>query len=115
VRNDAEYIRESAEGSLERLRIDVIDLYYLHRRDPGVPIEDTAATMASLVAAGKVRYLGVSEVTADELRTAHAVHPILAVQPEWSLFSRDIERFVVPTAVELGVAMCCQASGYGLT
>jgi aryl-alcohol dehydrogenase-like predicted oxidoreductase len=112
VRNDAEYIRESAEGSLERLRIDVIDL---HRRDPGVPIEDTVATMASLVAAGKIRYLGVSEVTADELRTAHAVHPISVVQPEWSLFSRDIERFVVPTAAELGGRLCCQASGYRLT
>lgn len=105
VRNDAKYIRESVEGSLRRLQIDVIDLYYMHPRDPDVPIEDTVGIMASLAEAGKVRYLGLSEVTADELRTAHAVHPISAVQSEWSLFSRDIERFVVPAAVELGVAI----------
>jgi aryl-alcohol dehydrogenase-like predicted oxidoreductase len=105
VRNDATYIRESVEASLRRLQVDVIDLYYMHRRDPDVPIEDTVGTMASLVEAGQVRYLGLSEVTADELRTAHAVHPISAVQSEWSLFSRDIERFVVPAAVGLGVAI----------
>jgi aryl-alcohol dehydrogenase-like predicted oxidoreductase len=105
VRNDADYIRESAEGSLRRLQVDVIDLHYLHRRDPDVPIEDTVGAMAALVKAGQVRYLGLSEVTAGELRAAQAVHPISAVQSEWSLFSRDIERFVVPAAVELGVAM----------
>jgi aryl-alcohol dehydrogenase-like predicted oxidoreductase len=105
VRNDADYIRRCVEESLSRLRIDQIDLYYMHRRDPRVPIEDTVGTMAELVAAGKVRHLGLSEVTAAELSAAHAVHPIAAVQSEWSLFSRDIERQVVPMAARLGIAL----------
>ncbi|MDT0346280.1 aldo/keto reductase [Streptomyces litchfieldiae] len=104
VRNDRPYIRESVEGSLRRLGVDVIDLYYMHRRDPQVPIEDTVGAMAELVAEGKVRQLGLSEVTGAELRAAHAVHPIAAVQSEWSLFSRDVERTAVPAAGELGVA-----------
>ncbi|WP_244217708.1 aldo/keto reductase, partial [Streptomyces carpinensis] len=85
--------------------VDVIDLYYMHRRDVNVPIEETVGTMAELVREGKVKHLGLSEVTADELRTAQAVHPIAAVQSEWSLFSRDIEARVVPAAHELGVAL----------
>ncbi|MCC5476008.1 aldo/keto reductase [Streptomyces sp. NPDC059680] len=105
VRNDAPYIREAVEASLKRLGVDVIDLYYMHRRDVNVPIEETVGTMAELVREGKVKHLGLSEVTADELRAAHAVHPIAAVQSEWSLFSRDIEAKVVPAARDLGVTL----------
>ncbi|MGV4984662.1 aldo/keto reductase [Streptomyces sp. NRAIS4] len=105
IRNDAPYIREAVEASLKRLDVDVIDLYYMHRRDVNVPIEETVATMAELVREGKVKHLGLSEVTADELRAAHAVHPIAAVQSEWSLFSRDIEAKVVPAARDLGVGL----------
>ncbi|GAA4923238.1 aryl-alcohol dehydrogenase-like predicted oxidoreductase [Stackebrandtia albiflava] len=104
-RGDAEYVRQSAEASLRRLGVDVIDLYYMHRRDPRVPIEETVGAMAELVTAGKVRHLGLSEVSAEELRAAAAVHPIAAVQSEWSLFSRDIETEVVPSAVALGVGI----------
>jgi len=103
TRGDAAYVRSACDASLERLGTDTIDLYYLHRRQVTVPIEETVGAMAELVAAGKVRHLGLSEVTADELRRAHAVHPIAAVQSEWSLWSRDVERAVVPAAVELGV------------
>ncbi len=105
LRADPEYVRQSCDGSLRRLGVDVIDLYYLHRLDPTVPIEDTVGAMAELVAAGKVRYLGLSEVTEAELRRAHAVHPITAVQSEWSLWSRDLERSVVPACRELGVGL----------
>ncbi|MFG2191468.1 aldo/keto reductase [Streptomyces sp. NPDC048639] len=103
-RNDRAYIRRSAEGSLRRLGVDTIDLYYMHRRDVNVPIEETVGAMAELVREGKVEHLGLSEVTGDELRAAHAVHPIAAVQSEWSIFSRDVERTAVPAAAELGVA-----------
>lgn len=103
VRGDAAYVRSAAEASLRRLETDVIDLYYMHRRDHTVPIEETVGAMAELVSAGKVRYLGLSEVTADELTAAHAVHPIAAVQSEWSIWSRDVERQVVPAAARLGV------------
>ncbi|GAB6937903.1 aldo/keto reductase [Isoptericola variabilis] len=103
ARNDPAYVAEAADASLRRLGVDVIDLYYLHRRDPRVPVEDVVGAMADLVTAGKVRHLGLSEVTAAELRAAQAVHPIAAVQSEWSLWSRDVERSVVPTAAELGV------------
>jgi aryl-alcohol dehydrogenase-like predicted oxidoreductase len=103
VRGDAAYVRRSIDESLSRLHTDVVDLYYMHRRDVGVPIEETVGAMAELVRAGKVRHLGLSEVTADELRAAVAVHPIAAVQSEWSIWSRDVERHVVGTAVELGV------------
>lgn len=103
VRGDAGYVRSAAEASLRRLGTDVIDLYYMHRRDTSVPIEETVGAMAGLVAEGKVRFLGLSEVTADELAAAHAVHPIAAVQSEWSIWSRDVERQVVPTAARLGV------------
>ncbi|WJV51470.1 aldo/keto reductase [Streptomyces flavofungini] len=105
INNAPEYIRACVDASLSRLGVDAIDLYYMHRRDPGVPIEDTVGVMAELVAAGKVKHLGLSEVTGDELRAAHAVHPIAALQSEWSLFSRDIERAVVPAAAELGVTL----------
>ncbi|MFJ5259510.1 aldo/keto reductase [Streptomyces sp. NPDC088387] len=105
IRNDEPYIRQAIEGSLRRLGIEAVDLYYMHRRDVSVPIEETVATMADLVREGKVKHLGLSEVTAAELRAAHAVHPIAAVQSEWSLFSRDIEAQVVPAAAELGVAL----------
>lgn len=100
---DAPYVRKCIDESLARLNTDTIDLYYMHRRDPSVPIEETVGAMAELVNAGKVRHLGLSEVTADELRAAVAVHPIAAVQSEWSVWSRDVERYVVPAAAELGV------------
>ncbi|MCX5412832.1 aldo/keto reductase [Streptomyces sp. NBC_00059] len=103
VRNDPAYIRAAVEGSLRRLGTEVIDLYYMHRRDPLVPLAESVGAMAELVREGKVRQLGLSEVTGDELREAHAVHPIAALQSEWSLFSRDVERSAVPAAVELGV------------
>jgi aryl-alcohol dehydrogenase-like predicted oxidoreductase len=103
ARGDAAYVRESIEASLQRLQTDFVDLYYMHRRDVSVPIEETVGAMAELVAAGKVRHLGLSEVTAEELRAAVAVHSIAAVQSEWSIWSRDVESNVVPTAAELGV------------
>jgi aryl-alcohol dehydrogenase-like predicted oxidoreductase len=102
-RGDAAYVRQCIDESLARLQTDVVDLYYMHRRDLTVPIEETVGAMAELVRAGKVRHLGLSEVTADELRAAVAVHPIAAVQSEWSIWSRDVERQVVPAAAELGV------------
>lgn len=100
-----ERIRRAIDGSLRRLRTDHLDLYYLHRVDPKVPIEDSVGAMSQLVAAGKVRAIGVSEVTAEQLRRAHATHPITAVQTEWSLFSRELEAEVVPTARELGIGI----------
>jgi aryl-alcohol dehydrogenase-like predicted oxidoreductase len=105
IRNDRPYMRQCVEDSLRRLDVDVIDLYYMHRRDVDVPIEESVGAMAELVREGKVKHLGLSEVTAGELRAAHAVHPIAALQSEWSLFSRDIERSVVGAAGELGVAV----------
>jgi aryl-alcohol dehydrogenase-like predicted oxidoreductase len=103
VRGDAAYVRQCIDESLARLQTDVVDLYYMHRRDLTVPIEETVGAMAELVRAGKVRHLGLSEVTAGELRAAVAVHPIAVVQSEWSIWSRDVERRVVPAAAELGV------------
>jgi aryl-alcohol dehydrogenase-like predicted oxidoreductase len=105
IRNDPPYIRQAVEASLKRLDVDAIDLYYMHRRDVHVPIVESVGTMAELVREGKVKHLGLSEVTASELRAAQAVHPIAAVQSEWSLFSRDIEAKVVPAARDLGVAL----------
>ncbi|SNR80738.1 Predicted oxidoreductase [Actinacidiphila glaucinigra] len=105
VRNDPEYIRRAVDGSLRRLGVDVIDLYYMHRRDPAVPLAESVGAMAELVRAGKVKHLGLSEVTGAELREAHAVHPIAAVQSEWSLFSRDVEISLTGAAVGLGVAL----------
>ncbi|HET8717568.1 MAG TPA: aldo/keto reductase [Nocardioidaceae bacterium] len=103
TRNDRAFVESACDASLQRLGTDVIDLYYLHRREIAVPIEEVVGTMGRLVDAGKVRHLGLSEVTADELRRACAVHPIAAVQSEWSLWSRDVERHVAPAAAELGV------------
>jgi aryl-alcohol dehydrogenase-like predicted oxidoreductase len=103
VRGDAAYVKQAAENSLRRLNTDTIDLYYLHRRDLRVPIVETVEAMAELVREGKVRHLGLSEVTAAELREASAVHPIAAVQSEWSIWSRDVESNVIPAARELGV------------
>ncbi|MFD9500563.1 aldo/keto reductase [Streptomyces sp. NPDC060035] len=105
VRNDPAFIRQAVEDSLRRLNTDVIDLYYMHRRDPLVPLAESVGAMAELVRQGKVKQLGLSEVTGAELREAHAVHPIAALQSEWSLFSRDVERSAVGAAVELGVTL----------
>jgi len=98
-----DYVRSACDASLRRLGIDVIDLYYQHRVDPDVPIEDTVGAMAELVSAGKVRYLGLSEATAEQIRRAHAVAPITALQTEYSLWSREVETEILPTARELGI------------
>ena len=95
----------AVEGSLKRLGVDVIDLYYLHRKDPSVPIEDSVGAMKELVEAGKVRYIGLSEVNAATLRAAHKVHPISALQSEYSLWERGIEESILPAARELGVGL----------
>ena len=100
-----EYVRAACEGSLQRLGVEHIDLYYQHRVDPNTPIEDTVGAMAELVAAGKVRYLGLSEASAETIRRAHAVHPITAVQTEYSLWTRDVEAEILPTLEELGIAL----------
>jgi aryl-alcohol dehydrogenase-like predicted oxidoreductase len=99
-----EYVRSSVEGSLRRLGVDVIDLYYLHRRDPNTPIEETVGAMAQLVQEGKIRAIGLSEVNVDTLRRAHAVHPVTALQSEYSLWTRDPEDGILQTCEELGIA-----------
>ena len=104
-----EYVREAAEASLERLGVDHIDLYYQHRVDPKTPIEDTVGAMSELVEAGKVRYIGLSEAGAQSIRRAHAVHPITAVQTEYSLWTRDVESEILPTLAELGIALVAYA------
>jgi aryl-alcohol dehydrogenase-like predicted oxidoreductase len=98
-----EYVIEACEASLKRLGVDVIDLYYQHRVDPAVPIEDTIGAMAKLVQQGKVRYLGMSEAAAATVRRAHKVHPITALQTEYSLFTRDVEPEILSTCRELGI------------
>ena len=98
-----EYVRQACDGSLTRLGVDHIDLYYQHRVDPDTPIEETVGAMAELVAQGKVRYLGLSEAAPDTIRRAHAVHPISALQTEYSVWSRDPEREILPTLRELGI------------
>ena len=98
-----EYVRQACDASLARLGVETIDLYYQHRLDPQVPIEETVGAMASLVEAGKVRHLGLSEVSATTVRRAHAVHPITAVQTEYSLWAREPETALLPTLRELGV------------
>jgi aryl-alcohol dehydrogenase-like predicted oxidoreductase len=105
VDTSAAYVRSACEASLRRLGVDTIDLYYAHRRAPSVPVEETVGAMAELVAAGKVRWLGLSEVSPATLRAAHAVHPITAVQMEYSLFTRDVEDGMLDTCRELGVAV----------
>ena len=103
VKGDAAYVRASCEASLRRLKVDVIDLYYQHRVDPKVPIEETVGAMAELVRAGKVRYLGLSEAAPETIRRAAAVHPIAALQTEYSLWSRDPEERILSTVRELGI------------
>jgi aryl-alcohol dehydrogenase-like predicted oxidoreductase len=100
-----EQIRRVAEASLRRLRTDVIDLFYQHRVDPDVPIEDVAGTVGELVSEGKVRHFGLSEAGADTVRRAHAVHPVTALQSEYSLWTRDPEPEVLPVLVELGIGL----------
>jgi aryl-alcohol dehydrogenase-like predicted oxidoreductase len=100
-----EYVKQSADASLRRLGVDHIDLYYQHRVDPETPIEETVGAMSELVDAGKVRFIGLSEAGADTIRRAHEVHPITAVQSEYSLWSRDIEDEVIPTLRELGIGL----------
>jgi aryl-alcohol dehydrogenase-like predicted oxidoreductase len=100
-----ENARRVAEASLKRMNLDVIDLYYLHRKDPAVPIEETVGAMKDLVDAGKVRYLGLSEVGPDTLRRAQAVHPIAALQSEYSVFERGLEERILPTLRELGIGL----------
>jgi aryl-alcohol dehydrogenase-like predicted oxidoreductase len=104
-----EYVREACEHSLRRLGADVIDLYYQHRVDPDVPVEETVGAMAELVAAGKVRHLGLCGATPDELRRAHAVHPISALQTELSLWARDALDNALPACRELGVGLVADA------
>jgi aryl-alcohol dehydrogenase-like predicted oxidoreductase len=103
IRGDAEYVRGCCEASLERLGVDTIDLYYQHRVDPEVPIEETVGAMAELVQAGKVRYLGLSEAGAQTIRRAVEVHPISALQSEYSLWERSVEEEILPTIRELGI------------
>jgi aryl-alcohol dehydrogenase-like predicted oxidoreductase len=100
-----EYVKASCDGSLQRLGVDHIDLYYQHRVAPGTPIEETVGAMADLVHAGKVRFIGLSEASAATIRRAHAVHPIAALQSEYSLWSRDIEDDIIPTCRELGITV----------
>ncbi|MEO0535788.1 MAG: aldo/keto reductase [Cyanobacteria bacterium P01_A01_bin.123] len=103
VNGQPEYVHQACDASLQRLGVDVIDLYYLHRVDPKVPIEETVGAMAELVQQGKVRYLGLSETAPATLRRGHAVHPIAALQTEYSLWSRDPEDDILPTVRELGI------------
>src|SRR3954469_14838953 len=105
IRGDAEYVREACDASLKRLNLDHIDLYYQHRVDPETEIEETVGAMKELVDAGKVRYLGLSEAGPETIRRAHEVHPISALQSEYSLWSRDIEDGVIPTVRELGIGL----------
>lgn len=98
-----DYVKAACDESLKRLGVDVIDLYYAHRVDPTVPVEEMVGAMAELVQAGKVRHLGLSEAGAGSIRKAHAVHPIAAVQTEYSLWSREVEKDVLPTCQELGI------------
>jgi aryl-alcohol dehydrogenase-like predicted oxidoreductase len=105
VSGKPDYVRSSCEGSLRRLKVDVIDLYYQHRVDPDTHIEETVGAMAQLVKEGKVRYLGLSEAGAQTIRRAHAVHPITALQNEYSLWTRDPEDKILPTCRELGIGL----------
>ncbi len=100
-----DYVRSACDASLRRLGVDHIDLYYQHRVDPNTPIEDTVGAMAELVRQGKIRHIGLSEASAETIRRAHAVHPITAVQTEYSLWTRDVEPEILPTLEELGIAL----------
>lgn len=113
IRADPATVRTAIEGSLQRLDVDHLDLYYLHHRSDDTPIEETVGAMAELRDAGKIRALGLSNVTVDDIRRAHAVHPIAAVQQQWSLTHRDVESFI-PTLVELGIALVAHSPlGHG--
>jgi len=103
IRGDPEYVYQACDASLERLGVEHIDLYYQHRVDPKVPIEETVGAMAELVDSGKVRHLGLSEASAATIRRAHAVHPITALETEYSLWTRDVEAEILPTVRELGI------------
>src|SRR3954464_15809601 len=105
IRGDAEYVRQACDASLQRLGVDHIDLYYQHRVDKNVEIEETFGAMKELVDAGKVRFLGLSEASPDTIRRANAVHPITALQTEYSLFTRDLEDEILPTIRELGIGL----------
>lgn len=103
INGKADYVRSACEASLQRLNVETIDLYYQHRVDPATPIEETVGAMAELVKAGKVRHLGLSEAASSTIRRAHAIHPITALQTEYSLWTRDVERDVLPTCRDLGI------------
>ena len=103
IKGSAEYVKASCDASLERLKTDHIDLYYQHRVDPNTPIEETVGAMAELVKAGKVRYIGLSEADADTIKRAHAVHPISALQTEYSLWTREVEAEILPATRKLGI------------
>ncbi|KAL6344114.1 hypothetical protein AAG906_029782 [Vitis piasezkii] len=105
VRGDPAHVRAACEASLKRLEVDCIDLYYQHRIDTRVPIEVTTGELKKLVEEGKIKYIGLSEASASTIRRAHAVHPITAVQLEWSLWTRDVEEEIVPTCRELGIGI----------
>ncbi|XP_066389310.1 LOW QUALITY PROTEIN: probable aldo-keto reductase 3 [Miscanthus floridulus] len=105
VRGDPAYVRAACEGSLRRLGVDCIDLYYQHRIDTTVPVEVTMGELKKLVEEGKIKYIGLSEASASTIRRAHAVHPITAVQLEWSLWTRDAEQDVIPTCRQLGIGI----------
>ncbi|KAL6851550.1 hypothetical protein ACP4OV_020483 [Aristida adscensionis] len=105
IRGDPAYVRAACEGSLKRLGVDCIDLYYQHRIDTRVPVEITVGELKKLVEEGKIKYVGLSEASASTIRRAHAVHPITAVQLEWSLWSRDVEKDIIPTCRELGIGI----------
>ncbi|CAL5028200.1 unnamed protein product [Urochloa decumbens] len=105
IRGDPAYVRAACEDSLKRLGVDCIDLYYQHRIDTRVPIEVTVSELKKLVEEGKIKYIGLSEASASTIRRAHAVHPITAVQLEWSLWSRDVEAEIIPTCRELGIGI----------
>ncbi|MFY7844683.1 aldo/keto reductase [Chryseobacterium gambrini] len=100
-----EWIKKAVDLSLQRLKIDEIDLYYAHRVDPNIPVEETVGAMADLVKAGKVKYLGLSEASAESIRKAHKIHPITALQSEYSLLTKDVEREVLPVIRELGITL----------
>ena len=115
IRADPSYVRQACEASMRRLGVEVIDLYYLHHRSETTPIEDTVGAVAELVGQGKVRALGLSNVTPEDLRAAHAVYPVAAVQEQWSLAQRGIEQQLLPTVTDLGMVVVAHSpTGHGL-
>lgn len=110
ISSKPDFIRQQLDESLKRLGTDYVDLYYQHRVDPNTPIEETFCCLKELVQEGKIKYIGMSECSASELRRAHTVHPVTAIQIEWSLNTRDIEEHIVPTARELGVGIVAYSS-----